>query len=131
MLGALRYPIAIAEMDTYAQDADEHFKGDEHEHLKSYLALDPEAGQIIPGTGGVRRLQWPIDNRRETPTVRVIYYFRDLNMPLYLLALYRAGERIDLSQKAKQQMVALTKALVAQYSKRWPWATLVRQDKGG
>jgi hypothetical protein len=128
MLGATVYPITIAEMETYAQDADRWFQGEEHERLKEFLALHPESGEIILGTGGVRKLRWPIKSRGNNKPVRVIYYFRDLNMPLYMLALYRQGERIDLGDKRRLELAALVNELVIQHSKRW--ATSVRQDRG-
>src|SRR5437588_459008 len=105
MLGATFYPITIAEMGTYAQDEDEWFKDEEHEQLKTFLALHPESGDVIPGTGGIRRLWWPLKNRRKSPGVRVVYFFRDLNMRLYMLALYRPGERIDLGTGWRKKMI--------------------------
>ncbi len=119
MLGAGIYPITLAEMETYSRDADELFEIEEHERLKEFLAVHPEHGDVIPGTGGIRRLRWPIKYRRNVPRVRMIYYFRDLNMPLYLLALYRQGERIKLTACWKNEMKKLVDELVAQHGARW------------
>jgi hypothetical protein len=91
MLGAGFYPITIAELHSYSCDADRLFDRDEHEKLKEFLAFNPEGGDVIAGTGGVRLLRWPIKNPGNDAK-RIVYYFRDLNMPLYLLALYRRGE---------------------------------------
>ena len=116
MLGAGIYPITLAEMPTYSQDADRLFDNDDHERLKEFLALHPESGDIIPGTGGVRKARWPIKGAMR---FRVIYYFRDLNMPLQLLAIYARGERIPLSPAQCREIESLVNDLVAQYSKRW------------
>src|ERR1700730_5780132 len=129
MLGAGIYPITLAEMAGYAHDADELFKTDEHERLKEFLALHPESGDVLDGTGGVRRLRWPIKHRRNVPRVRVIYYFRDLNMPLYLLALYRQGERIKLTAYWKNEMKALVEELITQHSERWAVAIRPGRDR--
>lgn len=119
MLGAGIYPITLAEMETYARDADVVFKIEEHERLKEFLAMHPEHGDVIPGTDGIRRMRWPIKYLRNVPRVRVVYYFRDLNMPLYLLALYRQGERIKLTARWKGEMKRLVDELVAQHSESW------------
>jgi hypothetical protein len=130
MLGAGIYPITLAEMESYSRDADEWFKYEEHERLKEFLALHPESGDVIPGLGGVRKLRWPIKNRSKNGGgVRIVYYFRDLNMPLYLLALYREGERIKLDARSRREVAKLIEGLVAQHGKGW--ARIIRQDVGG
>ncbi len=130
MLGAGVYPITIAEMRNYTKDADRYFESDEHERLKTYLALHPESGDVLPETNGVRTLHWPIKKPAKGPTARVAYYFRDLNMPLYLLALYKPGERIPLDSDLKEQMRVLVEELVGEHSRQWA-AIVVRQMKGG
>lgn len=118
MLGAGFYPITIAELHSYSRDADRFFERDEHEKLKEFLAFNPEGGDVLEGTGGVRLLHWPIRNPGKDAN-RIIYYFRDLNMPLFLLAVYRKGERIKLDLESKRQMEQLVNELVEQYSKKW------------
>lgn len=124
----LVYPITLAEMEVYQRDADEFFKDDEHDRLKEFLALRPESGDVIPETGGVRRLRWPITDDCSGCDCTVIYYFHDLNMPLYLLALYRKGESITLTNENRREIEQLVAELVAQHSKGF--ARMVRQDGG-
>lgn len=50
---------------------------------------------------------------------KVIYYFRDLNMPVYLLALYKKGEKDTLNQKEKKMMELYVAELVRAHSRRW------------
>lgn len=128
MLGAGIYPITIAEMGDYMVDADQHFDHDEHERLKSFLALHPECGDVIPATNGVRLLYWPIKKSEQQPRVRVVYYFRDLNMPLYLLALYKKGERIPLAEQSKREIRDCVDELITQHSESW--ARVIRQQQG-
>jgi hypothetical protein len=59
------------------------------------------------------------DQKSREDAKRIVYYFRDLNMPLYLLALYRKGERIKLDSESKYQIEQLVDELVEQYSKQW------------
>jgi hypothetical protein len=129
MLGAGIYPITIAEMHSYTRDADEHFDLEEHENLKNFLALHPDIGRVIPDAGGVRVLQWPIKRNAKRPPARVVYYFRDLNMPLYMLALYKRGERIILNQCWRAKIRSLVTELVAQH--REEWRTIILQQRNG
>jgi len=128
MLGAGIYPITIAEMSNYTKDADRFFEIEEHERLKTFLAIHPESGDVLVGTGGVRVLPWPIKGTAKT-SPRVVYYFRDLNMPLYMIALYEPGERIPLDASSKNRINALVVELVAQHSEHWA-AILLRQRSG-
>jgi hypothetical protein len=115
MLGTPIYPITIAELPSYSTDVSAVLQEEDHESLKQYLALHPEAGDVIPGTAGIRILRWPIKRSRRVPALRFAYLFRDLNMPLYLLALYRPGERIDVRQEARDEMAMLVVNLVEQH----------------
>ncbi len=49
----------------------------------------------------------------------MIYYFRDLNMPLYLLAVYAKNEKLDLTAREKRQMRDAVDVIVVAYSERW------------
>lgn len=60
----------------------------------------------------------------------MVYYFRDLNMPLYMIALYKRGERIPLSSRCRAEIKALVKELVAQHREEWR-TIIIRQLKGG
>jgi hypothetical protein len=130
MLGAGDYPITIAEMNNYAADADEYFDPEEHDRLRNFLALNPERGRVLANTSGVRVLQWPIKHRSDTKPARVVYYFRDLNMPLYLLALYKKGERIPLSSHWRAKIRGLVDELVAQHREEWR-TIMISQMTGG
>jgi hypothetical protein len=123
-------PITIAEMRNYTKEADVYFEPIEQEKLITFLALHPEGGDVLPGTGGVRLLHWPIDiPPGKSKRARIVYYFRDLNMPLYLLALYRPGEHIPMDSEAKRKIEALVNELVAEHGARLQH--VVRLQRGG
>jgi hypothetical protein len=127
MLCAAVYPITLAEMRSYSDDADQLFTGDAHERLKEFLAVHPESGDLIPGTGGVRQLLWPVDGTAEADEAQIVYYFRDLNMPIYLLAVYAPGERAEFDDATCEVVRTLVAEIVEEHSKRW--AQAMRQDK--
>lgn len=120
MLKTVRYPITIAELVTYSQDADKVFTEHEHERLKEHLAFLPDFGDIIAGTGGVRKLVWLLRDRRgRERTAYILYFFRDLNMPLYLLAIYSQSDWRDLDEATREELSKLVEQLVTEYGRRW------------
>lgn len=65
---------------------------DEYVALQMYLLEHPEAGNIIPGSGGVRKLRWSISGKGKRGGVRVIYYFKQRGSEIWLLTIYSKSE---------------------------------------
>lgn len=112
MFNACNYHITIAEVGGSSRDLEAIFTTSEYNALIDYLATYPEAGAIMPGTGGIRKLRWAAKGQGKRGGARVIYYFRDLNMPVYILAVYAKGERIDLTEDDKSLMRKLVDEIV-------------------
>ena len=87
----------------------------ERAELQMYLALNPDQGALMPGTGGVRKLRWAGNGRGKSGGLRVIYYYHDNQMPIFLLALYSKGEKFELSSDEKNGLKALVRKLVEEY----------------
>lgn len=115
MFNADRYWITIAEVRGFSDDAARVFTMMEWEALTQCLSVNPSYGEVIPDTGGVRVVRWSAESQGRKGNVRVLYYFRDLNVPLYLLALYERGERLNLSTADKRIMRLLVDEIVASY----------------
>lgn len=112
MFNACNYNITIAELESSSRDAAAIFTEEEYEALINHLAVYPESGKVIPDTGGIRKLRWKARGQGKSGGARVIYYFRDLNMPVYLLAIYAKGEKLDLTSKEKRLMRSLVDEIV-------------------
>ena len=67
--------------------------------LVDYLAHNPSVGDLIVGTGGVRKLRWRLEGRGKRGGARVIYFYHSADIPLFALSAYTKNERADLSQK--------------------------------
>ncbi len=70
-------PIAVVEVEPFASKAKEVWDDDEKTEFITYLAYNPEAGIVIPGSGGLRKLRWGRKGVGKRGGVRVIYYFHD------------------------------------------------------
>ncbi|MGH9605243.1 MAG: hypothetical protein ACRD3N_06025 [Terracidiphilus sp.] len=79
-------PITVVEMDEFLAATRKLMDDEERAELVDYLAYNPTAGLVVPGTGGVRKLRWGLEGRGKRGGARVIYFFHDKDMPLYLLA---------------------------------------------
>jgi hypothetical protein len=79
---------------------------DEYRRLQMALVAKPDAGSVIPGTGGFRKLRW-LDPRRSRGTrggLRVIYFhFVDV-AEIWLVTLYAKGEVEDLSPDERRRL---------------------------
>ena len=65
---------------------------DEYLGLQSFLLLNPEAGKVVPSSGGVRKIRWAIAGKGKSGGVRVIYYFKRRENEIWLLTIYSKSE---------------------------------------
>ncbi len=115
---AVDYPITIAELRSVSKEFDRFLTETERNGLIDFLACHPEVGDVMPGTGGVRKMRWPCASKGKSSGLRVLYYFHDLNMPLYILAVYSKGEVLRLTQREEREMAKLVKVLVHTWARR-------------
>lgn len=116
MFCAVEFPITVAEMSLFRRQIQGMLTRDEIAELIGFVAFNPTEGDIIPGTGGIRKMRWATANGGKRGGLRIVYFFYDLNMPLYLLAAYPKNKKIDLTENEKKELSLLTRTLV---SKKW------------
>ena len=105
--------ITVAEVPEFVRRAARLLSAEERMALVEYLAANPRAGDLIPGTGGVRKLRWARGGRGKSAGVRAIYYFHSDAMPLYLLTVFGKNERADLTAAERNQLADLVRTLKA------------------
>lgn len=112
MFVAQQYWITVVELPSYENQIKDLLTPEEAEGLITLLAQEPDDGTIIPDTGGLRKIAWGGRGKRNLGGAQAIYYFRDLNMPLYLIAAIPRGERIRMTKAEKAEMRELVEAIV-------------------
>jgi mRNA-degrading endonuclease RelE of RelBE toxin-antitoxin system len=111
----LAKPISVAETALFVRQADDVWSEDERFEFVDFIASNPDAGDVIPETGGVRKVRWTRQGSGKRGGVRVIYFYHDGRMPLYLLMVYAKAEKEDLRPEEKRAVVTLTNALKRSY----------------
>lgn len=109
--------ITIVELPGFIRDASEELGPQSLDQLKLFLAANPEAGVLVKGTGGIRKLRWAASGRGKSGGGRVIYYFHSEIMPLFLIAFFKKGEKADLTEKEKQAAKQMVETLVKQFDR--------------
>ena len=71
---------------------------EEYRDLQAELALNPKAGAVIPGAGGLRKLRWQVGGRGKRGGIRVIYYCWSADR-LYMVFTYDKAQAGDLTAK--------------------------------
>ena len=79
---------------------------DEYRELQNRLAAAPGHGDVIPGTGGFRKLRWtdPRRGKGRRGGLRVIYYYFPGEQQIWLITLYDKDEAADLTPKERQAL---------------------------
>ena len=78
------------------------------------LARNPECGEIMQGTGGVRKVRVALAGRGKSGGARVIYYFHSERLPLFALTVFAKNERSDLTAAQRNAMAAVVRAIKQQ-----------------
>ena len=84
------------ESSIFSRELAHYLDDDEYRDLQQYLINSPEAGDIIPGSGGVRKLRWSRRGMGKRGGVRIIYYVEKKRDELWMLALYSKSEHDNI-----------------------------------
>jgi hypothetical protein len=105
--------VTVVETHAFAKAADALWTEAERGELVAFLGSSPEAGDVIPGTGGVRKLRWRRSGAGKRGGARVIYFFHRWDRPLYLLLAYAKAQIEDLTADEKKAVTAFALAIKA------------------
>lgn len=75
----------------------DYLSDEEYKDFQAYLAENPESGDIMQGTGGLRKIRWKSKGKGKRGGVRIIYYLQTTLEHIYLLTLYGKNEATDLT----------------------------------
>jgi hypothetical protein len=113
-----RRPVSVIELAGYRRRAAELLSEDEQNAVVDLIAYEPTCGDLIPGTGGLRKVRIGRSGSGKRGGARIVYYFYNAEHPILLLALYAKNEKADLSAREKKEFAALVKEIVAQWRRK-------------
>lgn len=82
------------------------------------VAADPEAGAVVRGTGGLRKMRIPLRGRGKRGGGRVVYWYQNEHFPAVLLHVYAKGKAADLPLHQLRSLAAVGAAIVAELGVR-------------
>jgi len=92
------YPRMIfIETPVFEQQINDLLSHDEYLAFQKMLAGNPTAGDVIKGSGGLRKIRWSLKGAGKRGGIRVIYYHVTAAFQIRLLLAYKKGEQDDLS----------------------------------
>ncbi len=103
----------IVELPEHTKRADKLINEPKANSIINYLAAHPAAGNLMKGTGGIRKLRWSSQGRGKSGGVRIIYH--NQSMPLLLLTLFGKGEKDNLTKGERNDLAKFTSQLISNY----------------
>jgi hypothetical protein len=111
-------PMTVVETAEFLRKARPLLSESKRAELVAFIAAHPEAGEIIPDTGGVRKIRWALPDMGKRGGARVIYYYHSERLPIFLLTAYAKSRKGNLSKAEQNAMKRLVPALVAGYPRK-------------
>jgi len=99
--------VTVAETTAFIRQAAHIWSDEERSEFVDFIARNPEAGDVIPHSGGVRKVRWSRAGSGKRGGTRVIYFYHTGDMPLYLLLIYAKAQQENLSPEEKRTVQAI------------------------
>jgi hypothetical protein len=80
------------ETSTFTKHVYAYLSEDEYLGLQNHLVQYPESGNIVPGSGGIRKVRWAMAGKGKSGGVRIIYFFKKNDDEIWLLTIYSKNE---------------------------------------
>lgn len=80
----------------------DYLTDEEYRELQNFLIQQPNAGDVIQGTGGLRKLRWKLANKGKRGGIRTIYLYLSNKDHIHFLTLYAKNEATDLTADQKK-----------------------------
>lgn len=109
--------MTVVETVRFLKDADGLISEAERTRLVEFIGANPEVGDLIPETGGVRKLRWALRGGGKRGGARVVYFFHSERLPIFLLTMYRKNEKANLTREERNVIAKLIPVLISSYVK--------------
>jgi hypothetical protein len=107
----------VVETPEFSADARRVLTDAERKELTDFLAANPSAGDLMPGTGGARKLRWGAKGKGKRGGARAITYYGGPDVPIFLLAIFAKGERANLTKAERNELREVLANLASEFRK--------------
>lgn len=107
--------ITVVETASFVTDAKTCMSDDERIEAINMIAANPQCGDVVSGGGGIRKVRFAIGGRGKSGGVRIIYYFHNEQIPVFLLAVFAKNERVNLTRAEVNLLGSAAKNLARKY----------------
>jgi hypothetical protein len=108
--------ITVVETRAFQQRAETRMSDAEREEFINFIAGCPEDGDLMQGTGGVRKSRWAVASRGKRSGVRVVYYYYNPTMPIFLLTVFAKNEQDNVPHRERNLLKQHVRELVKSYA---------------
>lgn len=106
----------VTETHTFRNAADDAgMTEDEKVRLKNFLSENPDAGDLMVGTGGARKVRFAKPGRGKSGSYRVITYYSADDIPVFLMDVYAKGQKVNLSAAERAELKKELEAFADEY----------------
>ncbi len=96
--------LTIVETPTFQRLWPDYWTEDERGEFATWLALTPDAGDVVPGSGGVRKVRWSRKGSGKRGGVRVVYFNRLASGEIWLLLMYAKSARDNIPAEVLREL---------------------------
>jgi hypothetical protein len=108
-------PITVVEAQAFISASKGCLTEEERLEAITMIANNPGCGDLIPGGGGIRKVRFAIGGRGKRGGARIVYYFHNERVPIFMLTVFAKTERIDLSRAELNVLADAAKRLAKTY----------------
>ncbi|WP_090205711.1 type II toxin-antitoxin system RelE/ParE family toxin [Ectothiorhodospira magna] len=97
------------ETSTFTKLVSHYLTDEDYGSLQTYLLHQPDAGDLIKGSGGVRKVRWAQAGSGKSGGIRIIYYWKKSDHEIWMLTLYSKSERASIPGHMLKQIAEAIK----------------------
>jgi mRNA-degrading endonuclease RelE of RelBE toxin-antitoxin system len=91
------YALIFIETSLFTRLLPKYLSDDEYRAFQFYLLALPEAGKVVRGSGGVRKIRWRQGQKGKRGSIRIIYFWKKSEDEIWLLTLYAKSDQATIA----------------------------------
>jgi hypothetical protein len=109
----------VTELNSFRREAGKAgMSDDDIQELVDFLAANPDAGDVLEGTGGCRKLRFAIRGKGKSGGVRTITFYSGESLPVFLLTVFSKGQKVNMTKAERNDLKKISAQIVNEYSRR-------------